>query len=130
VPLGGDMSIDLSDSNQWNLVFRRELVAAVGGRIPVQTFSTTARQVFIGIYVPDEPTWYRAGFLTQYIPALASSTNDLFTALTQVANYKLTCRNYQVIELQSSLPATSVCTILVPAYFRACTVEVFARNDI
>lgn len=124
------MSIDLSDPTQWNFIFRRNLVAASNNRIPAQSFTTAARQVFIGIYVPDEPTWYRGGFLTQYLPALPSSTNDLFTALTQVLNVRLTCRNYQIVELVDAKPDTSVCTIVVPAYFESCQVEVYARNDV
>jgi hypothetical protein len=123
------MSIDISDPTQWNLVFRRDLVA-VALRIPKQTFTTTARQIFVGIYVPDEPTWYRGGFLTQYLPALPSTNADLFTAVTQVANYPLTCRNYQILELLVAAPATSICTIDFPPYFTSCTCEVFERNDI
>jgi hypothetical protein len=123
------MSIDLADPTQWNFIFRRDLITNAS-RIPVQTFVTTARQVFIGISVPDEPTWYRGGYLTQYLPALPSSTNDLFSALTQVGNWGLTCRNYQIVELVNAQPDTSVCSIVVPAYFRACQIEVYARNDI
>jgi hypothetical protein len=123
--------IDLSNPSQWNLVFRRTLAATgVQDRIPRQTFVTTAREVFIGIYVPNEPTWYRAGYLTQYVPQLPSTQNDLFAALTQVGNFKLTCRNYQIIELVAALPATSVCTIDLPRYFKDCQIEVFERNDI
>lgn len=121
--------IDLTDSSQWNLVFRRNLVAAPL-RIPRQTFVTSARQIFVGIYVPDEPTWYRGGFLTQYLSALPSSTADLFTAVTQVGNYPLTCRNYQILELLVAAPSTSICTIDFPPYFTECTCEVFERNDI
>ncbi len=123
------MPIDLSDPTQWNLIFRRNLTAEAF-RIPTQSFTTTARQVFIGISVPDEPNWYRGGFLTQYLPALPSSTTDLFSALTQVANYQLTCRNYQIVELVDARPGTSVCTIVVPVYFKSCRMEVYARNDV
>jgi hypothetical protein len=121
--------IDLSNPAQWNLVFRRDLVAG-NNRIPSQTFVTNARQVFVGILVPEEPTWYRGGYLTQYLPALPSSTNDLFTALTQISNHRLTCRNYQIIELVWAQPSTSVCTIVLPPYFKQCQLEVFARNDL
>jgi hypothetical protein len=120
--------IDLSNPAQWNLVFRRDLVAG-NTRIPTQTFVTNAQQVFVGILVPDN-NWYRGGYLTQYLPALPSSTNDLFTALTQVSNYPLTCRNYQIIELLTVQPSTSVCTIVLPPYFKQCKVEVFDRNDV
>lgn len=123
------MSIDLSNPTQWNLVFRRDLVAGTT-RIPAQTFVTDARQIFVGILVPNEPTWYRGGYLTQYLPALPSSTNDLFTALTQVSNYRLTCRNYQAIELSAAQPSTSVCRIVLPPYFKECKLEVFERNDV
>jgi hypothetical protein len=123
------MSIDLSDPTQWNFVFRRNLTAGAT-RIPTQTFTTTAKQVFIGISVPDQPNWYRGGFLTQYLPALPSSTNNLFTALTQVLNVRLTCRNYQIVELVDAKPDTSVCTIVLPAYFESCQLEVYARNDV
>lgn len=123
------MPIDLSDPTQWNFVFRRDLTAGAT-RIPAQTFTTTAKQVFIGIYVPGEPDWYRGGFLTQYLPALPSSTSDLFSALTLVLNVRLTCRSYQIVELVDARPDTSVCTIVVPAYFESCQIEVYARNDV
>ena len=124
------MTIDLTNPSEWNLVFRRDLVAETNGYIQKQSFVTSARSVFVGIYVPDEPTWYRGGFLTQYIAALPSSQSDLFTALTQVANFRLTCRNYQIVELLAVAPLPSVCTIDFPYYFNQCRVEVFARDDI
>ena len=122
--------IDISNPLEWNLITRRVLASVGGNRIPAQTFTTEVTSIFVGISVPDEPTWYRGGYLIQYLPALPSSQANLFTALTQVGNYRLTCKNYQAIELAAAVPNTSVCTIILPPYFSNCTIEVFARNDI
>jgi hypothetical protein len=123
------MSIDLADPAQWNLVDRRLLTAGTNGRIPDQSFVVSHNQIFVGVKVANEPTWNRGGYLIQYLMALPSSTADLFAAATQVAFYRLTCRNYQVINLVDATPKPYLCLVRLPPYFKACTLELYQRND-
>lgn len=122
--------IDLTNPLEWNLITRQNLVANPPTRLRDLTFVTRDREIIIGISVPDEPTWRWGGYLTEQIPALPSSTAELFTALVAVASYRLSCRQYQGINLNPSLPLPRICTINFPPYFEAATVEVYERNDI
>lgn len=122
--------IDLADPLQWNLVVRSNLVAGFSGRIAPQIFVTPHHEVVIGIKVAESPTWRWGGYLTEQVDALPSSTATLFDALVQVGSYRLTCRQYQAIDLTPALPLPLVCRIDFPPYFTACVLEVFARNDV
>lgn len=124
------MSIDLSNPLEWNLVYRNALVAGASGRITPAVFTTTHHQIVVGVKVPDEPTWRWGGYLTEQVDALPSSTAQLFGTLVQIGSYRLTCRQYQAIDLNPALPLPFVCQIEFPPYFRSCQVEAYARNDI
>jgi hypothetical protein len=123
------MAIDLSNPLEWNLVYRQALAAAPSGKITPIIFATTHHQIIVGIKVADEPTWKWGGYLTEQVEALPSSTAQLFNDLIQVKQYRLTCKQYQAIDLDPAIPLPFYCTIEFPYYFRACQVEVFARND-
>jgi hypothetical protein len=121
--------IDLSDPTQWNLITRRNLSSIDDKPLPAQSFVAGSNQLFVGIKVEDKPTWKFGGYLTQYIPQLVSSTNDLFPALTQIQRYPLVCRSYQAIALTNATPKTYVCQVQFPPWFRICILEVYQRND-
>lgn len=122
--------IDLADPLQWNLIVRSNLVAGFSGRIAPQIFVTPHHEVVIGIKVVGQPTWRWGGYLTEQVDALPSSTAILFDSLVQVGSYRLTCRQYQAIDLSPALPLPLVCRVDFPIYFQDCSFEVFARNDI
>jgi hypothetical protein len=122
--------IDITNPLEWNLVDRRSLVAPKNGRILPQSFVVTHNQIFVGVKVTDEPTWRFGGYLTQYISALPSSTAGFFTAVTQIQRYRLTCRNYQAIDLVQALPKPYICVVDLPIWFKTCDIEIFQRNDI
>jgi hypothetical protein len=124
------MAIDVSNPLEWNLVYRNALVAGASGRITPIVFTTTHHEIIVGVKVADEPTWRWGGYLTEQIDALPSSTAQLFDSLVQIGNYRLTCRQYQAIDLNPAIPLPFVCRIEFPKYFRACQVEAYARNDI
>ncbi|WP_309737008.1 hypothetical protein [Chamaesiphon sp. OTE_75_metabat_556] len=124
------MSIDISNPLEWNLVYRNSLVAGASGTITPVVFTSAHHEIIVGIKVADEPTWRWGGYLTAQVDALPSSTAQLFGSLIQIKSYRLTCRQYQSIDLNPALPLPFVCQIDFPRYFRSCQVEVFARNDI
>ena len=124
------MSIDLSNPLEWNLVYRNALAAAPSGTITPIIFQTSHHQIIVGVKVADEPTWKWGGYLIEQIEALPSSTATLFNDLIQVNKYRLTCQQYQAIDLSPAIPLPFFCTIEFPRWFRACQVEVYARNDI
>jgi hypothetical protein len=124
------MSIDLSDPLEWNLVYRQALTAAPSGTITPIVFVTTHHQIVVGVKVADEPTWKWGGYLTEQIEAKVSSTANLFNDLIRVGKYRLTCEQYQAIDLNPAIPLPFICTIEFPKWFRECQVEVYARNDI
>lgn len=121
--------IDLSNSLEWNLVYRQSLTAGASGRITPIIFQTTHHEIIVGVKVEDEPTWKWGGYLIEQIEALPSSTANLFNDLIQVAKYRLTCQQYQTIDLSPAIPLPFFCTIEFPPWFRDCQVEAFARND-
>jgi hypothetical protein len=125
------MAIDLSNPLEWNLVLRNAYAApSPTQRIPPILFTTSHHEIVVGVKVGDEPTWRWGGYLTERVIALPSSTALLFNNFVQIGSYRLTCQGYQAIDLNSALPLPFACQIEVPRYFRACQVEVFARNDI
>lgn len=124
------MSIDLSNSLEWNLVYRDALQAGSSGRITPIIFQTTHHEIIVGVKVGDQPTWRWGGYLTEQVAALPSSTARLFNDLVQINSYRLTCKQYQAIDLSPAIPLPFFCTIEFPPWFRACQVEVYARNDI
>jgi hypothetical protein len=119
--------IDLSNPLEWNLVYR-EALAAVGDLTPI-IFQTSHHEIVVGIKVADEPTWKWGGYLIEQVEALPSSTAQLFPDFIQIHRYRLTCQQYQAIDLDPALPLPFFCTIEFPRWFRAAQVEVFARND-
>jgi hypothetical protein len=122
--------INITNPLEWNLVTRRTLTASPSKRISPASVVVSANQVVVGILVNGQPTWRFGGFLTQYISALPSSTADFFTAATQVQRFRLTCRNYQAIELAEALPKPYICTIDFPPWFQDCELEIFERNSL
>jgi hypothetical protein len=124
------MAIDLSNPLEWNLVYRQALAAAPSGRITPIIFQTTHHQIIVGVKVADEPTWKFGGYLSEQVEALPSSTAQLFPDLILIHRYRLTCQQYQAIDLDPAIPLPFFCTIEFPKWFRACQCEVFARNDI
>jgi hypothetical protein len=124
------MSIDLSNPLEWNLVYSGSLSSVNDLRLAPVNFITTHHEIIIGIRVSGKPTWRWGGYLTEQIAALPSSTADLFTALVQIHQYRLTCQQYQAIDLDPAIPLPFICRIDFPPYFRACDVQVYARNDI
>jgi hypothetical protein len=121
--------IDLSNPLEWNLVYRQDLVAAPSGTIAPITFGTTHHQIIVGVKV-DEPTWKWGGYLTEQIAAKPSSTATLFNDLILVHKYRLTCEQYQAIDLDPAIPLPFFCTVEFPRWFKSCTVEAWARNDV
>lgn len=121
--------IDLSNSLEWNLVYRQSLTAGASGRITPIIFQTTHHEIIVGVKVEDEPTWKWGGYLIEQIEALPSSTANLFNDLIQVNKYRLTCEQYQAIDLSPAIPLPFFCVIKFPPWFRDCQVEAFARND-
>jgi hypothetical protein len=124
------MAIDISNPLEWNLVYRKALAASSGGRIAPIFFTTTHHELVIGVKVADKPSWRWGGYLIEQVDALPSSTAQLFNTLVQIGTYRLTCQQYQAIDLNPALPLPFVCKVEFPRYFRACQVEAFARNDI
>jgi hypothetical protein len=124
------MSIDISNSLEWNLVYRKDLIAGGSGRISPIAFVTTHREIVVGVKVEGKPNWRWGGYLIEQIDALPSSTAQLFGSLVQAGTYRLTCQRYQAIYLNPALPLPFICTIEFPRYFKSCKVEAFARNDI
>ncbi len=124
------MSIDLSNPLEWNLVYRQSLTAAASGRITPIIFTTTHHQIVIGVKVENEPAWKWGGYLIEQVDALPSSTALLFPSLVRVGSYRLTCQQYQAIDLNPAIPLPFVCQVEFPVWFKTCTVEAFARNDI
>jgi hypothetical protein len=124
------MAIDLSNPLEWNAVYKKNLVSANSKTsLNSISFTTSHHQLVIGIQVPNKPTWRWGGYLTEQVAALPSSTAQLFTALIAVKSYRLTCLQYQAIDLDPAIPLPFVCTISFPRHFRECNVEVYARND-
>ena len=121
--------IDIHNSLEWNLVVRADLFASPSGRILPAIFTTTHHEIVIGVKVFDHRTWLWGGYLTEQVDALPSSTAVLFDSLVQVGSYRLTCHQYQAIDLSPALPLPLVCRVDFPRYFTKCTLEVFARND-
>jgi hypothetical protein len=124
------MSIDLSNPLEWNLVYRKALTAGPSGRITPIIFTTTHHQIVIGVKVENEPTWKFGGYLIEQVDALPSSTATLFPSLVRVGSYRLTCQQYQAIDLNPAIPLPFICQVEFPVWFKACTVEAFARNDV
>jgi hypothetical protein len=124
------MAIDLSNPLEWNLVYRKDLIAGNSGRVSPIVFVTTHHQIVVGIKVADKPTWRWGGYLTEQVDALPSSTAQLFDSLIQIGSYRLTCQRYQALDLNPALPLPFICTVEFPRYFKQCSVEAFARNDI
>jgi hypothetical protein len=124
------MAIDIHNPLEWNLVYRKDLVAVPGGRVSPIAFVTTHHEIVVGVKVEGKPTWRWGGYLIEQIDALPSSTAQLFDSLVQIGTYRLTCQRYQALDLNPALPLPFICTIEFPRYFKSCRVEAFARNDI
>jgi hypothetical protein len=122
--------IDLHNPLEWNLIYREALASVnpLGGITPI-IFPTSHHELVVGIKVADKPTWKWGGYLVEQVGVLPSSTAQLFPSLVQIHRYRLTCQQYQAIDLDPALPLPFFCTIEFPRYFRAAQVEVFARND-
>ncbi len=122
--------IDIHNPLEWSLIYKQSLVSvnSLSGIAPI-VFPTTHHELVIGIKVADKPTWKWGGYLIEQVGIVPSSTAQLFPALVQINRYRLTCQQYQAIDLDPVLPLPFLCTIEFPQYFRACEVEVFARND-
>ena len=124
------MSFDLSDPLEWNLVIRQDVLSINNQPIPPLPFIVESYEIVIGVKVPDKPTWKWGGYLNQRLIALPSSTAQLFGNLVQVDSWRLTCQIYQGIALDRDRPLPYSLQVTFPKYFRAATVECFARNDL
>jgi hypothetical protein len=123
------MAIDISNPLEWNLIERQSIVSDYGWPFPF-VFQANFFEIAVGIRPKGKPDWHYGGYLNQKLIATPSTAAELGVNLVQVASFRLSCNQWQGIELADAQPFPYACQIVFPPYFRSVDVEIYGRNDL